>query len=200
MLEGKEELVLRDLKKGMEAASRSLEFEKAAVIRNQIQAIEAVIASNNIPLNIRGELDAIAIARDGDLACVRIFSVKDARLTGDEHFIMEDVRDECDAHLLEGFVKQYYSSAAHIPGLILLQSRIDEPILISEWLKGKRGSKVELRVPTKGAGLRLTGMVAENARQQLEIYKNRRAARPENLKILSDLKEMLALARFPAQN
>jgi excinuclease ABC subunit C len=197
VLEGKEELVLRDLKKAMEAASRSLEFEKAAVIRNQVQAIEAVIASNNIPLNIRGEQDAIALARDGDLACVRIFSVKDARLTGDEHFIMEDIRDECDAHLLEGFLKQYYSSATHIPGLILLQSSIGEPLLISEWLKGKRGSNVELRVPIKGAGLRLTGMVAENAHQQLEIYKNRRAARPENLKILSDLKELLALPRFP---
>jgi excinuclease ABC subunit C len=197
VLEGKEELVLRDLKKSMAAASRSLEFERAAVIRNQVQAIEAVIASNNIPLNIRGEQDAIALARDGDLACARIFSVRDARLTGDEHFIMEDVRDECDSRLIEGFLKQYYSSASHIPGLILLQSRTDEPLLIAEWLKGKRGSNVELRVPLKGAGLRLTGMVAENARQQLEIYKNRRTARPENLKILSNLKELLSLARFP---
>jgi excinuclease ABC subunit C len=197
VLEGKEEIVLRDLKKSMAAASRSLEFEKAAVIRNQVQAIEAVIASNKIPLNIRGEQDAISLARDGDLACVRIFSVKDARLTGDEHFIMEDVRDECDARLLEGFIKQYYPSAAHIPGLILLQSGIDEPLLIAEWLKDKRGSNVELRVPLKGAGLRLIGMVEENARQQLEIYKSRRTARPENLKILSGLKELLDLARFP---
>ena len=197
VLEGKEEPVLRDLKKAMQAASRSLEFERAAAIRNQVQAIEAVIASNNIPLNIRREQDAIALARDGDLACVRIFSVKDSRLTGDEHFIMEDVRDECDARLLEGFLKQYYSSATHIPGLILLQSGIDEPQLITQWLKDKRGSNVELRVPLKGAGLRLTGMVSENARQQLEIYKSRRTARPENLKILSNLKELLALARFP---
>ena len=197
VLEGKEALVLRDLKKNMAAASRALEFEKAAVIRNQVQAIEAVIASNNIPFNIRGEQDAVALARDGDLACVRIFSVKDSRLTADEHFIMEDVRDECDARLLEGFLKQYYSSGAHIPVLILLQSRIDEPLLIAEWLKGKRGSNVELRVPVKGAGLRLTSMVAENARQQLEIYKSRRTARPENLKTLSNLKELLALARFP---
>jgi len=197
VLEGKEEIVLRDLKKSMAAASHSLKFEKAAIIRNQVQAIEAVIASNKIPLNIRGELDAIALARDGDLACVRIFSVKDSRLAGDEHFIMEDVRDEPDARLLEGFLKQFYPSAAHIPGLILLQSCIDEPLLIAEWLKGKRGSNVELRVPLKGAGLRLIGMVEENARQQLEIYKSRRTARPENLKILSGLKELLALSRFP---
>jgi len=197
VLEGREELVLRDLKKAMSAASRSLEFEKAAVIRNQVQAIEAVIASNRIPFNIRGEQDAIALARDGDLACVRVFSVRDARITGDEHFIMEDTRDECNASLLEGFLKHYYSSATYIPNLILLQSPIDKPGLIAEWLRGKRGSNVELRVPLKGAGLRLIGMVAENARQQLEIYKNRQAARPENLKILANLKEVLDLARFP---
>jgi len=197
VLEGKEELVLRDLKKAMATASHSLEFEKAAVIRNRIQAIQAVVASNNIPLNIRGEEDAIALARDGELACVRIFSIRDARLTADEHFITEDVRDESDARLLEGFLKQYYSSGVHIPGLILLQSRIEEPSLIAEWLKEKRGSNVELRVPVKGTGLRLIDMVAENARQQLEIYKNRRTGRPENLKALSNLKEALALARFP---
>ncbi len=197
LLEGKEELVLRDLKKAMMAASRSLEFEKAADIRNQVQAIEAVIASNNIPLNIRGEQDAIALARDDDLACVRIFSVRDTRLTGDQYFIMDDVRDECDARLLEGFLKQYYSSADHIPGLILLQSPVDESLLITEWLQGKKGAHVELRVPLKGAGLRLIGMVKENAQQQLEIYKNKRAARPENLKILSNLREALNMAGFP---
>ncbi|MBN1689945.1 MAG: excinuclease ABC subunit UvrC [Dehalococcoidia bacterium] len=197
VLEGKEEIVLRNLKKAMAAASHSLEFEKAATLRNQAKAIEAVIASNNIPLNIRGEQDAVAIARDGDLACVRIFSVRNTRLAGDEHFILDDVRDEPDAKLLEGFVKQYYSSADHIPGLILLQSPIDERLLITEWLKNKCGSNVELRVPQKGVGLRLINMVMENARQQLEIYKNRRAARPENLKLLANLKEMLDLKRFP---
>jgi excinuclease ABC subunit C len=197
VLEGKEEMVLRDLKKAMSAASHSLEFEKAAALRNQAQAIEAVIASNNIPLNIRGEQDAIAIARDGELACVRIFSINNARLAGDEYFILDDVRDESDDRLLEGFLKQYYSSSDHIPGLILLQSPVSESQLISEWLKNRRGSGVELRVPRKGVGLRLINMVMENARQQLEIYKNRRAARPENFKTLSNLQEMLDLKRFP---
>jgi len=197
LLEGKEEMVLRDLKKAMAAASHSLEFEKAAALRNQAQAIEAVIASNNIPLNIRGEQDAIAIARDNELACVRIFSISNARLAGDEHFILDDVRDEPDSRLLEGFIKQYYSSSDHIPGLIILQSPIDERLLITEWLKNKRGSNIELRVSQKGVGLRLINMVMENARQQLEIYKNRRAARPENLKLLANLKEMLDLKRFP---
>ena len=197
MLEGQEEIVHRELKRKMLEASQSLNYEKAAQLRNQIQAIDAVIASNKIPLNIRGEQDAIALSRDNSLACVRIFSVKDARLTGDEHFMMDDVRDETDAYLLQNFMQQYYSSAELIPGLILLQAPIEQPLLVSEWLKDRRGAAVELRVPVKGAGLRLIGMVAENARQQLGIYKAGQSARPENLQVLSNLKDLLKLPGIP---
>jgi len=197
VLEGKEEVVLRDLKKAMHAASQSLEFEKAATLRNQAQAIQAVIASNNIPLNIRGEQDAIAIARDCELACIRIFSVNNTRLAGDEYFILDDVGQESDSRLIEGFIKQYYSSSDRIPGLILLQYPIEDRQLLTEWMKSRRGSNVELRVPRKGVGLRLINMVIENARQQLEMFRNKRAARPENYKTLSNLQEMLDLKRFP---
>ncbi|MBN1375395.1 MAG: UvrB/UvrC motif-containing protein, partial [Dehalococcoidia bacterium] len=93
-LEGKEEQVIRELKKEMESASARLEFEKAARIRDQLQAIKAVIDSNKISLNIKGEQDVIAIARDEDLACIRIFSVKDHRLIHDEHFIIERASGE----------------------------------------------------------------------------------------------------------
>jgi excinuclease ABC subunit C len=196
-LEGKEDIVLRELKKEMQAAAQKTEFEKAAQIRNQIQAIEAVIASNKISLNIRGEQDVIAMARDEDLACIRIFSVKDTRLMRDEHFIIERALGEEEAQLLESFIKQFYLSADHIPPKILLQSAIDEPQLISQWLSDKRGGKIQIRVPHKGAGLRLVQMVAENARQQLAIYRANRSARPESLKVLSNLKEILNLTQVP---
>ena len=197
LLEGREEQVIRELKKDMEARSAKLEFEKAAQIRNQLHAIEAVIASNKISLNIRGEQDVIAAARDEDLACIRIFSLKDTRLMRDEHFIVERARGETDAQLLESFIKQFYPGAEEIPPHIWLQSAIDEPELISRWLSDKRGGKVQIRVPTRGAGLRLVQMVEENARQQLEIYKSRRAARPESLKTLSNLKDLLNLPQLP---
>ena len=189
--------MLRELKKEMQAAAQKTEFEKAAQIRNQIQAIEAVIASNKISLNIRGEQDVIAMARDEDLACIMIFSVKDTRLMRDEHFIIERALGEEEAQLLESFIKQFYLSADHIPPKILLQSAINEPQLISQWLSAKRGGKIQIRVPHKGAGLRLVQMVAENARQQLAIYRANRSARPESLKVLSNLKDMLNLTQVP---
>ncbi|MGA9047722.1 MAG: excinuclease ABC subunit UvrC [Dehalococcoidia bacterium] len=197
LLEGKEELVIRELKAGMKKAAANTEFEKAAEIRDQIQSIEAVIASNKITFNVRGEQDVVALARDRDIACVRIFSVKDSRLTADEHYIIEKSSDESEARLLESFIKLYYSSIDHIPGLILIQSPINETGLLSEWLAGRKGASVEIRVPQKGAGLRLMEMVAENARQQLEIYKSKKMARPEYLNILANLKAVLNIAVVP---
>ena len=128
---------------------------------------------------------------------MRIFSIKDSRLIGDEHYILEKSLDESDAQLLESFLEQYYSSTDHIPGLILIQSPVTETALLSSWLAFKKGAAVEIRVPHKGAGLRLVEMVAENARQQLEIYKSKKMARPEYLNILSNLKDILNIPAAP---
>jgi len=192
-LEGREDQVLRELKKNMRAAASAMEFEKAAQYRNQIQAIQDVVASHKIPFNIRGELDVIGLSRDGDLACVRIFSIKDSRLKGDEHFIVENARGETDSDIVEAFIKLFYTSSEHVPPLILIQAPLNELQLISDWLKDKRGAALEIRVPAKGTGLRLVELAAENARQQLDIYKARQSARPENMAVLTALQSALGL-------
>jgi excinuclease ABC subunit C len=196
-LEGREDQVLRELKKNMQAAAAGMEFEKAAQYRNQIQAIQDVVASHKIPFNIRGELDVIGLARNGDFACVRIFAIKDARLRGDEHFIVENARHETDSDIIEGFIKLFYSSSDHVAPLILIQSPLNEPLLINDWLKERRGSALEIRVPVKGTGLRLVELTAENARQQLDIYKARQAAKPENMAVLANLQNALGLPQLP---
>lgn len=196
-LEGREEQVIRELRKEMDNASERLEFEKAAQIRNQLQAIKAVIDSNRISLNIRGEVDVIAIARDADQACIRIFSIKDTRLTHDEHFIIDRAEGEDDANLLESFVKQYYLAAEHVPPQIWLQLPVEEHALISRWLSDKRGSRVTIRTPNKGPGLRLVHMAKDNAAQQLELYKSRKAAKPESLTVLTNLGKKLNLSHPP---
>lgn len=192
-LEGREDIVPKELKKSMQQAAAAMEFEKAAQYRNQIQAIQNVVASNRIPFNIRGELDVIGLARDGDLACVRLFSIKDSRLKADDHFIIEHAAGETDSNIIEGFTKLYYTSSEHIPPLVLLQSPLNEPALIKDWLKEKRGSSLEIRVPIKGTGLRLVEMTAKNARQQLDIYKARQSTRPENMEALTGLQHVLGL-------
>ncbi len=197
-LEGKEKLVLAQLKNDMKKASENMQYEKAAQIRDQIQAIHRVIESNRIPFNTRGEMDVIGLARDGSLACVRIFSIKDGRLLCDEHFIIERAGEKSDAQLIESFIKLYYSSPEqHIPRLILLQSPIIEAALIGRWLSDRKGARVELRLPTRGTGSRLVAMAGENAAQELQAYKTRQAYKPEYLSVLSNLKDLLKLPQLP---
>lgn len=196
-LEGKENYVLRELKRKMNVASENMEFEKAAQIRDQIQAINDVIESHKIPFNIKGEQDIVALARDYDLACLRMFSVKDGKLINDKQYLMEDTHNEENSQIMESFVKQYYSAAVDIPGVIVLQFPVIEPDLITRWLQEKRGAHVELRVPNKGTLLRLVEMVAENARQELAMYQVRQTARPEILTVLSKLKDRLNFPKIP---
>lgn len=196
-LEGKEDQVIRELTANMKAASARMEFEKAAHIRDQIRAIKDVIDSNSISFNIRGEQDVIALARSGDLACVRMFSIKDSRLTADEHFIMEKTTGETDTDLIENFIKMYYSSDEHVPPQLWLQSEIRETRLLCSWLSEKRHSRVSISVPHKGARLRLLRLVAENAMRQLEVYKSKTTATPELMKVLSNLKDILGLSQIP---
>ena len=196
-LEGKENYVLRELKRKMNVASENMEFEKAAQIRDQIQAINDVIESHKIPFNIKGEHDIVALARDYDLACLRMFSVKDGKLINDKQYIMEDTHNEENSQIMESFVKQYYSAAVDMPGVIVLQFPVIEPDLITRWLQEKRGAHVELRVPSKGTLLRLVEMVAENARQELAMYQVRQTARPEILTVLSKLKDRLNFPKIP---
>ncbi|MCX6004676.1 MAG: excinuclease ABC subunit UvrC [Chloroflexi bacterium] len=197
LLQGKEEFVLRELKGEMAKASQNLEYEKAAQLRDQIQAINDVIESHKITLNVRGEKDIIAIANDKNMACVRIFSVADGKLIGDQHFIMQGTQNEDNNHIMESFLTQYYSSAPHIPDTILIQYPVKDHNLITRWLREKRGSAIEIRVPNRGTGLRLINMVAENARQELSLYLAKRVTHPDNMQILSNLKHVLNLPRLP---
>ena len=197
LLQGKEESLLRELKGEMAKASHNLEYEKAAQLRDRIQAISDVIQSHKITLNVRGEKDIVAIANDKNVACVRIFSVMDGKLTGDQHFIMQNTRDEDNSRIIESFLTQYYSAASYIPDTVLIQYPVKDRNLIATWLRDKRGSGVEIRVPTRGAGLRLVNMVAENARQELAMHLARRAAHPDNILLLNNLKQALNLPAIP---
>lgn len=196
-LEGKQEVVVKELKRKMEKASQQLQFEKAAWLRDQIQAIEKVIEGQRIAITVRGEQDAIALAQTRDLACVEIFFIRNNKLIGRDHILMDGIRDEKPNQIMTSFVKQYYASASSIPQLILLQYQVNEPAVITEWLRHKRGALVELRVPRQEAKKQLLDIVAENARQGLELYQIKQSAIVEPALTLEELKDRLHLSRIP---
>jgi len=196
-LQGKQELILRELNAKMKAAAQQLQFEKAALLRDQIKAIEKVIEGQRIAITLQGEKDIIGLAQNEKQAYVELFSIRNNKLIGQDHFIMEGIKGESPGQIMTSFVKQYYASASYIPPLILLQHPVDEPVVLSEWLEQQRGSRVELQVPQRGAKKKLVDTAAENAARGLEL------AQAKEMKVgvissgLQELKNKLRLPKMP---
>jgi len=196
-LEGKQELVLRELNRKMKAAAQQLQFEKAALLRDQIHAVERVIEGQKIAITLKGDQDVIALVQNEGEAHVEIFLVRNNRVVGRDHFIMEGIAGEKPGHIIASFVKQYYASASSIPQLILLQYPTDEASVLAEWLKRQKGKSVRLQVPYRGAKKQLMNTVAENASKGSRLAKAKQR-KPEAISSgLQELKEMLRLPQIP---
>ncbi len=197
-LEGKQDKVLRDLKGRMDRAARALDYEKAARLRDQIQAINAVIEGERVAAVIRGDEDVIAFVPDNDEAYVQVLFVRSSKLTGRECFVMKGARQEDPQQIMTGFIKQYYSSRPQIPPLLLLQYPVDEKEVIKEWLKGRRGGAIEIQVPRRGNKKQLVDIATENARQGLEQLKVREITATKSLDdALAEIEEALDLSGLP---
>ena len=196
-LEGKQEVVVRELRRKMAAAAKDLEFEKAALIRDQIGGVEKVIERQKIA-SAEGEVDVIAFAQAREQAYVLVFVIRNGKLLGRENFMLAGTHGEDPSQVMTSFVKQFYSSAPHIPRQILLQHPVQETSLVEGWLQSRRGGRVAVRVPRRGVKKELVDMVAENARQGLEQMRIKLLAEPEVVaNALKELKEELSLTCLP---
>ena len=196
-LEGKQEMIVRELRGKMEAAAKNLEFEKAALFRDQIHAVERVIERQKIA-QAEGEMDVIALAQAREQAYVLVFFIRNGKLLGRENFILQGARDEEPHQIMTSFVQQFYSSALYIPERILLQYPLEGMPLTQKWLEGKKQAKVELQMPRRGVRKELVDMVAENARLGLEQFRAKLLTEPDALdSALKEVQRELFLYRPP---
>ena len=193
-LEGKADEIVADLEARMQAASRRLDFEQAAVYRDQLTAMQRVIERQKIVSAAMADQDVVAFARaDGD-ACVQVFFIRHGRLIGREYFVLDGTAEETDTEIVASFVKQFYDEAAYVPPEILLPHEIDEALIVQEWLRGRRGNKVLLRVPQRGHKRELVEMAAENAAETLSHLRAQWLVdEGKQAKALADLQEYLDL-------
>jgi excinuclease ABC subunit C len=197
-LEGKRDNVIRELQAKMARASKVMDFESAARIRDQIEAMHEVIEGEKIAAVIRGEEDVIAFVQEGDHAYVQILFVRGSKLTGREGFLMQGARQEDPSQIMSNFIKQYYSSATQIPPLLLIQYPVEDRQVIRGWLKSKRGASVDITVPRRGVKKQLIDIAAENARQGLEQIKIREITTGKSLDVaLDELQKELKLKAPP---
>ncbi len=168
-LSGHSEGIVTRLQAEMQKASDDMRFEKAAALRDQLQAVETIIERQKIVFATDYlDSDVLAMARSDGEACVQIFFIRGGKLIGREYFILEGTEDTADSEVMGQFVKQFYTEAATIPQQVMLPQEIDEARIIGQWLRSRRGGeKVEIFVPKDGQPQELVAMAAENASETL---------------------------------
>lgn len=198
-LEGRTAPIVERLRSEMEQAAEELRFERAAALRDQIQAIERVVEKQKVISNEQIDSDVIAIARDNGEACVQVFFIRSGKLIGREYFILEGAMGEPDKEVIEEFIKQFYSEAASIPQQVLLPQEVEEAQIISQWLHNRRGGqKVELIVPRNGPPQELLQLATENAVETLRALKAQWEANTNRqLQALAELQQALGLPEPP---
>lgn len=191
LLDGKIDKIIKDLNKQMEEASKNMEYEKAAQIRDRIQAIIRVSEKQKVSNISENDIDVIGIAKSDLEVCVEIFFVRGSKMVGREHYFYNNLDDMEDEEILSGFIKQYYLDNPNIPHKIMIREELEEKQAIEQYLSTKSGRKVELKSPKKGEKLRFVEMAENNAKVTLE---NKQKDKSE---ILMELKEVLKMDKLP---
>lgn len=198
-LEGHTEPIVSRLRLEMDKASDELLFERAAALRDQIQAIEKVVEKQKVVSPDYIDSDVIAMARTNGEACLQVFFIRNGKLIGREYFLMEGAEGTPDADVLAGFLKQFYNQTPSVPAQVLLPQEIEEMQIIREWLNTKRGGKkVEIHIPREGPQQELIQMAAENASATLEALEAQwQADTHRQEQSLAELKAALDLPEVP---
>ena len=179
-------------------ASEQLDFETAALLRDQISSIENVNQTQRVLSHSNLDRDVFAMEGDNNEAWIEVFFIRQGKLIGRDNFIMNGTEDEDVKTILTAFVKQYYSTASKIPNQIIVQYELDEQEIIKQWLMKKRGHKVSIVIPLRGEKRKLMQMVAQNAKDGLSQYRKEKNIQKNKLEIASqELQEYLNLPSSP---
>ncbi len=198
-LNGRTDTIVARLEEEMNQASAKLNYERAAQLRDQLDAIQRIVEEQRIISTKFTDSDVIAMASLENNACVQVFFIRGGKLTGREYFLVEGTDRTADQDLLSEVIKQFYDQAPTIPPEILLPREIEEAKIIRQWLKSQKGGKkVELIVPQKGEKKKLVAMAAENAASMLAALKTQEESEQERSEdALTDLQTHLNLNALP---
>ncbi|NLH08715.1 MAG: excinuclease ABC subunit UvrC [Chloroflexi bacterium] len=200
-LQGKSDEIVERLQARMWQAAEQMDYEKAARLRDQIQAMQQVTQRQKVGSSANTDQDVIAFARENGDAAVQIFFIRNGRIVGKEHYVLEGTgADEDEAGVMADFLKQFYDKAAEVPPEVLLPHEIEEAEIIEHWLRSKRGNKVVLKVPRRGMKRQLVQLAAENAVETLALLRAQWEA--DTLKqetALQEIQNALGLERPPAR-
>lgn len=197
-LDGRQEDIIDKLKEQMQKAIDALNFEKAAVLRDKINAILSLQEKQKVVSTELIDQDVIGVFQQDEDSMIQIFFIRGGRMIGAEHFLLEDTGHDDVASLLASFMEQFYSGINFIPSEVLLPVRPEDGQTIEEWLSAKKGLRIQLKVPIKGEKHKLVEMAEENAREALERFSLKiKADKQRTQGALEQLAEILGLNQVP---
>ncbi|WP_114650827.1 excinuclease ABC subunit UvrC [Clostridium perfringens] len=200
ILNGTDTSIIKNLKLEMEKAAEELEFEKAAKIRDRILAIELISEKQKMFTVKEGDEDFIDLYTDEKDGCAQVFFVREGKVTGREHFMIENIGDDPVEEVISSFIASFYGGTAQIPKTIYVPEEIEDQELIEKFLTEKRGSKVWIKVPKKGDKKNLLDMVRNNAKIMLDQFKEKMVEEKElNKSALTELADVLGLDSLPVR-
>ena len=198
-LDGKQDKLVKQMKSDMDAAAENLEFEKAARLRDQIQAVEVLIERQKVVSTNQADQDVVALINEDGASAVQMFFIRNGKLIGQEHFLLEGTDNEEGLGVATAeFLKQYYQDATYVPKEIILPTHVEETVIIEQWLRQKKGTKVTLTVPERGEKKHLLEMAETNAKLAMEQMRAQSAQEHDRtLGALMELQEALGMDDLP---
>lgn len=200
-LNGRGDEILQPLEEEMQQAADAWNFERAAEVRDRIDAVKHVLQRQKVVSSDSTNADVVAVAQGpGGDAGIQVSFLRNGKLIGSEFFPMSARIEDEPSELIGGFVAQFYGNAALIPARLLLQYPLPpaDTEVITEWLRERRGGKVEIIIPQRGQKRALVEMVAKSAVDNLE--QNRVKFLSDEMRMtaaLNELSDALDLPRLP---
>lgn len=197
-LDGSHKELVAELEEQMKTASKNLEFEKAAALRDKIRSINEIENKQKaINTEKQNDKDIIALAAEDNLAFCEVFFVRNGKMTGRESYKIDNTSSCKPQEIMTDFVKQFYSASTDIPDEILTEYEIDDCDAISGWLRERKGKKVVVASPKRGEKLDLVKMVEKNAVTALANHKIKLLKEKEKSGVLEDMRTALGLQFTP---
>ncbi|MFC8534960.1 excinuclease ABC subunit UvrC [Streptomyces sp. NPDC057249] len=191
---------IRRLEKDMMAAAEEMEYERAARLRDDVEALKRAMEKSAVVLADATDADLIAVAEDELEAAVQIFHVRGGRVRGQRGWVTDKVENVDTSGLVEHALQQLYGeeSGDAVPKEVLVPALPDDPAAVSQWLADRRGSQVSLRIPQRGDKKDLMVTVQRNAQQALGLHKTKRASDlTTRSRALEEIAEALGLDTAP---
>ncbi|MFQ5852185.1 MAG: excinuclease ABC subunit UvrC [Candidatus Binatia bacterium] len=192
-IEGKSHELLDELRRMMQEKAGALQFESAAKIRDQVQAVEKTLEKQQMVYHWGTDQDIFGLYREGGFIEVQVLYVRQGKLTGNQAYSLEAL-EFSDEDITESLLTQFYQGDRFIPDEILLPVELGDREVREEYLSERKGKKVCLIFPRRGDKVQLVEMAVQNARQS---FFERHDQEKEREKMLLELQERLRLKHYP---